>query len=196
MIGLLWKWCLSIWLVYVVTIAIFPSLTVTIVAEGGSCAWQDLFGPLGFVLFNLGDTIGRNLPCLLSSTTTILTAVGSRLAFAPFFMLCYTGSGDAAGPLQLPTFAGTDALPLGLMLFFSMSNGWLTSSVMVSSQREGVMPATRRQQGATLLVLFLNTGIFVGAALSFLVRFLNCTPSDANGHDCNPFLTPATNSSR
>jgi hypothetical protein len=113
--------------VYIVTIAIFPALTVTIAPSGGSCASKQLFTPFGFVIFNLGDTIGRNLPCLLSRPSTILTAVVSRVVFAPLFMLCYTGSGDAAGPLQLPIFEGTDVMPFVIMSASMTSNGLLSS---------------------------------------------------------------------
>ena len=35
----------------------------------------------------------------------------------------------------------------------------------------------------------LNGGIAVGAALSFLVRFIDCTPTPDNNF-CNPFYTP------
>ena len=168
----LWKWSVSIFFVYTVTIAIFPSLTVTIVASSGSCAWKALFVPIGFAVFNLGDTIGRNLPCILTSQNTILGAVCARLLFAPLFMLCYTGSAadGEAGPLQLPVFGLTDALPWTFMLAFSVSNGWLTSSVFVASQ-SAVEPG-RREQAASLLVCLLNSGIFFGAMLSFVVRYL------------------------
>ena len=127
LVARLWKWCASISLVYIVTIAIFPALTVTIAPSGGSCASKQLFVPLGFVIFNLGDTIGRNLPCLLSRPSTILTAVVSRVIFAPLFMLCYTGSGDAAGPLQLPIFEGMDVMPFVIMSVSLTSNGLITS---------------------------------------------------------------------
>jgi len=189
----LWRWAISVMLIYAVTIAIFPSLTVTIAPSGGGCVWKELFGPLNFVVFNLGDTIGRNMPYLLRRPSWILALCVARLIFAPLFMLCYTGSGDNAGPMQLPVFAGFDALPITLMLIFSVTNGWFTTSIMVSSQEHADMPPALRQQGVTLLCMCLNSGIFVGAALSFVIRYLNCTPSEANGFDCNPFLTQAGN---
>jgi hypothetical protein len=42
-------------------------------------------------------------------------------------MLCYTGSGDAAGPLQLPIFEGTDVMPFVIMSASMTSNGLLSS---------------------------------------------------------------------
>ena len=109
----LWKWCTAVFLIFVVTIALFPSYTSTIVAApatnhsggglsssggggGGTyCEWQRLFVPLSFVIFNLCDTIGRNLPWLLEGPNTILGLVLARFAFVPLFMLCHTGSPPA-----------------------------------------------------------------------------------------------------
>lgn len=198
----LWDWSISISLVYIVTIAIFPALTSTIMAvpsangtgvhgQAGHCEWSHMFGPIGFVVFNLGDTIGRNLPCVLRGPRVILFIACARVAFAPLFMLCYTAAG---GALQLPLFAGDDALALVIMAVFSTTNGWLTSSVFVSSQ--GVIAPHRRNIAASLLVCMLNAGIAVGAALSFVVRYLDCTPSAANDFSCNPFVTPTLNVSK
>ena len=195
----LWKWAVAIFLTYVVTIAIFPSLTSTIIAESSvngtgthqapsSCEWSHLFGPLGFVIFNLGDTVGRNLPCVLRNPTVILTVSCARVFFAPLFMLCHTAAG---GALQLPNFGGNDVLALLIIAIFSVTNGWLTSSVFVASQ--SAIAPDRRDSAASLLVCLLQAGIAIGALLSFPVRYLDCTPSAANGFDCNPFVTPPLN---
>ena len=238
LLATVWRFALSVCFIYSITIAIFPSLTSTIVAApyarhangtrdttltapaspaarllghgvafsgapiarfsshtlgggGGGCEWVHLFVPLGFVIFNLGDTIGRNLPCLPRRPRTLLALCAARIVFAPLFMLCYTTAG---GGLQLPLFWGSDALPLCIMLLFSLTNGWLTSAVFVTSQ-DAVSPALRGKV-ASLLVSMLNVGIFCGASLSFVVRYLDCTPSAANGFDCNPFISaPLSNAS-
>ena len=41
-----------------------------------------------------------------------------RFFFAPLFMLCYT---EHAGPLQLPVFAATDAMPYTFMFIFALA---------------------------------------------------------------------------
>jgi len=182
----LWKFSASVVLIYVATIAIFPSLTITIVASSGGCQWKALFVPFSFVVFNLADTIGRNMSCVLTRPSTILGLVVARFIFAPLFMLCHT---KHAGPLQLPVFAATDAMPYTFMFVFALSNGWLTTSVFVASQ--GVVEPSKRGRAASLLVCLLNCGIFLGSMLSFLVRFLNCTPTADD--TCNPFLKPVIN---
>ena len=93
--------------------------------------------------------------------------------------------------MQLEPFGGNDALALVIMSVFSITNGWLTSSVFVASQ--SVIEPSKRDPAASLLVCLLNAGIAVGAALSFLVRYLDCSPSAANGYSCNPFVSPPLN---
>ena len=75
----LWRQCAAICLVYAVTIAIFPSLTSSISSVSPHCEWRQLFVPLGFVLFNLCDTVGRNLPCTVCRPRTLLALVLSRV---------------------------------------------------------------------------------------------------------------------
>lgn len=71
------------------------------------------------------------MSCVLTRPSTILGLVVARFIFAPLFMLCHT---KHAGPLQLPVFAATDAMPYTFMFVFALSNGWLTTSVFVASQ--------------------------------------------------------------
>jgi hypothetical protein len=210
-----WRWAASIVLIYVVTIAIFPSLTAALTATpGASCEWSRLFGPLLFVVYNLGDTIGRNLPCPVSGGRRVLLLTASRVLFAPAFMMCHSQTATAVLP---GVFDGSDAAPLALMLVFAITNGWLTTSVFISSM-EDVEPHQRGPATSLLVVFlnvgiftgaalslylpctfpvpslylsctFLNVGIFTGAALSFLVIYLACTPSATD--DCNPFINPS-----
>ena len=207
--AVLWKHAASVCIVYAVTIAIFPSLTSTIIAApyqnqtsslahdantrtpSSWCVWSHLFVPIGFVLFNLGDMIGRAAPCIMRSSRGIVCAALARIAFAPLFMMCYTAQGSA---MQLPVFWGTDTMPLCVMTIFAVSNGWLTSSIFVAVA-EQINDATQRESATTLIVTMLNCGICIGASLSFLVRYLDCTPSATNSFDCNPFISRHTNSS-
>ncbi|KAL1504091.1 hypothetical protein AB1Y20_010501 [Prymnesium parvum] len=185
----LWKWCLSMTLIYTVTIALFPSLTANIESTGSGiagqsdCLWSNpksgLFGPFLFVMFNLGDTIGRNLPPSLSRVNVILALVACRVVFVPLFILCKSNSDD---PLLPSLLNSSDAFPILVMLVFAVSNGWLTSCIFVHSA--SVVSPELRQRACTFIVLFLNSGLSIGAMLSFFTRWLMCRCS------CNPFLAP------
>jgi len=182
LLGLLWKWCLAVTLIYTVTIALFPSLTSDIQSAGGPCVWSHggsgLFGPFLFVMFNLGDLIGRLLRCTISNPNLILALVALRVVFVPLFVLCKSGSSPDA------LLSASDAFPTMIMLVFAISNGWLTTSIFVHSA--ATVEPEARQRAGTFTVCFLNTGLALGSAFSFFTRWLSC--------QCNPFLNPVINS--
>lgn len=169
---LLWKWLLSVTLIYSVTIAVFPALSVGIISSSPSAPWCNVLGPLLFVLFNVGDLIGRAFPFTLSDPNVVLGLCALRVLFVPLFILCRTKS-DLDAPLS-----GSDAWPILIMLVFALSNGWLTTCVFVHSA--DAVPSSQRQRAGTLTVCFLNTGLAIGASMSFFTRYLVCS--------CNPFL--------
>ena len=168
-------WAVAITLTYSVTIALFPALTSIIrPSPHGACEWRHLFTPLMFVVFNAGDTIGRNLTFQLHSARSVLLVVSLRVLFAPLFILCYVRAESTAS-------AAADAIPLLLMLAFSITNGWITTTVFVRASED--VGDAERGHAAGHIVLFLNTGLAIGAALSFVVHFAACG-------GCNPFVNP------
>ena len=181
----LWKWGVAVTIVYIVTIAIFPALTVTITSVGGvcggNCQWGHLLGASLFILFNFGDTVGRNFPFTLKNPNSLIGWSVARVLFALLFMACHTG-----GHPRFSFLAFSDVTAIVVMFLFAFSNGWLTTSMYISSQQ--AVPLTMVKDAASFLTLYLNGGIFVGAAMSFLLRFLNCTPGVENGFSCNPFI--------
>ena len=210
----LWAWALSLMLVYVVTLGLFPSLTSTIQSTAGSCSWQHMFVPVhprtaphspsqplaaprsrlqplihlgspprqvGFVVYNAGDTLGRNLPGAVRTSRRLLGLTLLRTAFIPLFMMCNVIPSSGASPLASVPLA-SDAWPLLVMAAFSLSNGWLTSCALMHAP-EAVPPSERGRAGS-LMICFLNAGLFVGSALSFAVKSTMCG-------GCNPFVNPA-----
>ena len=173
----LWRQCAAICLIYTVTIAIFPALTSSISSVSADCEWRQLFVPFGFVLFNLCDTIGRNLPCTVRNPSRLLGLVLTRLVCIPLFIACHSAYGAASAQL----LGSSDAFPVGLMLVFAITNGWLTSSAFVHAPSE--VPEAYSSQAAALMVLFLNLGLLLGSLLAFGVHGLTC--------HCNPFISDA-----
>ena len=68
----LWVWALSLTLIYAVTLGLFPSLTSTIQSTATSCSWQQTFVPVGLIIYNAGDALGRNLPGAVRSSRRLL----------------------------------------------------------------------------------------------------------------------------
>ena len=147
-------------------------------------------GTLGFFVLSGWLTVVRNLFAPFSLLAEIIVEWGDKtfsmkappvtgdlvavFLFAPLFILCYVRAESTAS-------AAADAIPLLLMLAFSITNGWITTTVFVRASED--VGDAERGHAAGHIVLFLNTGLAIGAALSFVVHFAACG-------GCNPFVNP------
>jgi len=154
----LWAWALSLVLIYAVTLGLFPSLSSTIQSTATSCSWRHMFVPVGFVIYNAGDTIGRNLPGAVRSSRRLLSLTLLRTGFVPLFMMCNVVPSSGVSPLASPPLA-SDAWPMLVMVAFSLSNGWLTSCALMHAP-EAVPPSERGRAGS-LMICFLNGAVHV-----------------------------------
>lgn len=151
------SWGAAVTLVFAVTLTLYPAITSTIAASAsGTCMWRATFVPLMFLLFNLGDTVGRAAVCYIPKLqSSVLLLALARVVFAPTF-------------IELAHSAGSsDALPIAAMLIFAVSNGWLTTAIFVCAP-DSVSPADRPATGA-LMVLFLNVGLTLGSIASYVM---------------------------
>ncbi|KAM0745979.1 nucleoside transporter [Meredithblackwellia eburnea MCA 4105] len=180
--------------VYVVTLAVFPSITGSVLSvnEGGTDVgvWSlgprlslpSLFIPLGFIVFNAGDWIGRAMPQVKALTFTdwrlLATASAARVLFIPLFLLCNVQtslSSSASKP-----FINSDVVFLLLMLLFSVSNGYVSTLIMLAAIKEESLEENEVDVAATCLAFYLTSGLAVGSLISFPIRGLICK--------CNPFV--------
>lgn len=169
-------WGAAVTLVFAVTLTLYPAITSNIHASAsGTCLWQAIFVPHMFLLFNLGDTIGRATVCSIPKLqSSVMLLVLARVVFAPIFI--------ALGAHDLPrSAASSDALPIFAMLIFAVSNGWLTTAIFVRAP-ESVSPADRPATGA-LMVLFLNVGLTLGSIASFVMStVMSTTVASSTSH--------------
>lgn len=134
-----WKYVLSVCLIFLTSLTVFPSVTVLVTSQHASEAsniWANVyFTPVTcFLAFNCGDYFGRILASLVqlpgpSARGQNLTLCLSilRLIFIPLFMFC-----NAAPDIRnLPVWFKTDADYYALMLMFSISNGYLGNLCMM-----------------------------------------------------------------
>ena len=126
---------ITVWSVFAVTLALFPSLTVFLTssnhcAEGSGRLSNDLFVPIFFVLFNFGDFTGRIIAgkkeYQVLNENNVHFAALARLIFAPLFMMCNVGANS-----QLPLVFNSDFFPIFFMVIFAISNGYVASSCMM-----------------------------------------------------------------
>ncbi|KAB5592332.1 Sorting nexin-25 [Ceratobasidium theobromae] len=160
-------------LIYLVTLAVFPSVTSLIVPIRHS--WDPtLFKLFHFFVFNLGDFVGRLLvslptPAALKRPTVLLVYSILRILFIPLFFLCNISRGQ--WPSHSTLWIGDIAF-LGLLFCFAVTNGH-SSSLGYLSLGSGISSAT----GARVLQLWMCAGFVAGSALSFGVSALmECRP--------------------
>jgi equilibrative nucleoside transporter 1/2/3 len=178
--------------------AVFPPITTSIGPVSPSFH-PLLFTSVHFLVFNLGDLIGRYLclvpRLLLWNPSKLLTAAALRTLFIPLFLACnIQRSSDPASVTTLTTaLISSDFLFFVILLAFGISNGYVCSMTMMAAPSVSHNPALHKRAvmygpleaerdvdvAATVASFFLVGGLAIGSAASFVVRGWVC--------GCNPF---------
>jgi len=165
--------------VFAVNLSVFPSITASIKStvkdENKSKFHQDyLFIPLHFLIFNLGDWLGRYLPLLqffnITDPVTLARMSISRIIFLPIFLMC-----NVDGRRIFPLIINSDLIYFLILLLFAISNGYIgTLPMMAAPQVEGVA----KDLAGTIMTFCLVFGLVLGSIFSFPMLAINC--------GCNP----------
>ncbi|EPQ59608.1 delayed-early response protein/equilibrative nucleoside transporter [Gloeophyllum trabeum ATCC 11539] len=181
----------SVAYVFIVTLAEFPPLTVSI-QPTNPATHPLMFSALHFLIFNIGDFIGRYLcstPSLLIWSARRLAAMSfARTIFIPLFLMCNVqrdSPADSVSMLSSTPVINSDMVFFLLLLLFGLSNGYVCSMGMMSAAS---LEHNRRLRGrkedvdvaATVASFCLVAGLVLGSAASFGVRSAVCG-------GCNPF---------
>lgn len=164
---------LTVFGVFAITLSMFPSLIVSLVStehceENASRMRNDLFVPIFFVLFSLGDFSGR---IIAGKNNTILTPKNIgwisllRLCFFPLFLMCNISES------KMPIIFTNDIWPLLFMAIFSLSNGYVSSCCMMMGP--GMVDSTDAPMAGNIMIFSLTAGLMAGSGLSFVVTFLS-----------------------
>lgn len=151
--------------IYIITLALFPSITVQVKSVNDSIE-SSIFVSIHFLLFNIGDWIGRTLPIwkpfqLFSSYALLILSL-LRTIFIPIFLNCNLNlSGSDSGWIQ------SDFIFFSSVLFFAISNGWLTSLVFMAAPKDH--PMTVKPKVGNIMSFFLVVGLALGGLASFIV---------------------------
>ena len=160
---------LTVLIIYIVTLGCFPALTVLVEAvdrkEGG--AWETIyFVPVCcFLVYNIGDYIGRVMAGLsfipnISSRLALISSV-LRVLIIPGFMFCNLAPQERN---LIEIYFPSDAAYVILMVLLSISNGYLTSVVMMNAPAK--VEVYQQQTASNLMAGILGLGLVIGAGLS------------------------------
>lgn len=180
------KWlAFSVAYVFVVTIAVFPSITALIksvrahppsssdadMAQLPRMLQDDIFVSFHFLLFNIFDWVGRLLPLsawLRTTNPPLLTLYSLLRTLAiPLFLFCNVVSADKS----LPVLINSDFVYFVMLILFSMTNGWVASLCMMAIPDLNTLgTAEEKSLGGSIMSFCLSLGLAVGGICSFVVR--------------------------
>ena len=157
----------SVFIVFSVTLTCFPAIMAGISStnKGDGSIWDnELFSTLVvFLLFNLGDWIGRILAgigqIVNEKSKWLMILCISRIVFIPLFLMCNYEH------RLLPYVFKHDYWPIIINILFSVSNGYLGSLGMMYGPK--MVPVEYGETAGTMMSLFLQLGLTCGACLSF-----------------------------
>ena len=163
-----WVYLICIFLTFTITLTIFPSVAVLVQSEtynSGSTWAIDYFTPVCvFLLFNVGDLVGRSLASWIKlpgrstfGKALVMISSISRIGFIPLFVFCNIVTENRSAKKAL--FA-SDADFIAFMALFALSNGYIGNLCMLNGPKS--TPDKEMQEAIALLLiagLVLGTGV-------------------------------------
>ncbi|KNC85063.1 hypothetical protein SARC_02756 [Sphaeroforma arctica JP610] len=153
---------------FFITLLVFPSLTSKIIDHNQWLVQADgtnLFVPVfTFLLFNLGDVVGRTLSAYgnLFTAYNLRYAVLVRTLFVPAFLLC-----DVKFSIVSAVLFNSDLWYILFMILFSVSSGYLGAQCMMFGPQ--CADVRDRECAGTMMAFSLTIGLLIGSWLSFLL---------------------------
>ncbi|KUL85223.1 hypothetical protein ZTR_08980 [Talaromyces verruculosus] len=166
------KWlALAVYLCFAVTM-VYPVFTVKVQSVHTDPATRsrifepELFIPLAFLFWNMGDLIGRMSPIVPALARAadypraLFAFSVSRLVFIPLYLACNIGSGGSA-------VINSDFFYLFIVqLGFGLTNGFLGSACMMGAGQ--YVTVDEREAAGGFMSMMLVAGLATGSLLSFL----------------------------
>ncbi|KAL0905179.1 hypothetical protein M5K25_027366 [Dendrobium thyrsiflorum] len=144
----------GLFLIYVVTLSIFPGY---ITEDVHSQVLKDWYPIILIAGYNIFDLVGKALPgvYLLQNANVAVGASVARLLFYPLFFGCLHG----------PQFFRTEVPVTILTCLLGLSNGYFTAVVMILAPK--AVPIQHAETAGIVMVLFLVIGLTVGSVVSW-----------------------------
>jgi equilibrative nucleoside transporter 1/2/3 len=169
--------------IFVITLMLFPTITSLIKSvrlhppsflSPGRFFDDDIFIATHFMLFNVGDWLGRIIPLwpFFRTFNPRLLALYSvaRTAFIPLFLVCNI---VVSTERHLPVLITSDVVYFVLVLVFSVTNGWISCvAMMAAPQQPFLQNGTDQSRAGNVMGFSLVAGLAIGGCLSFWARSL------------------------
>ncbi|KAI0489372.1 hypothetical protein KFK09_029214 [Dendrobium nobile] len=149
------KWYgFGLFLMYVVTLSIFPGF---ITEDVHSEVLKDWYPIILIAGYNIFDLVGKALPgiYLLRNANIAVGACVARLLFYPLFFGCLHG----------PQFFRTEVPVTILTCLLGLTNGYFTAVVLILAPK--AVPIQFAETAGIVMVLFLIVGLTVGSVVAW-----------------------------
>jgi len=165
-----------IFLVFTGTLCLFPSW-VSQLRSAHECQahfrlWNDLYVPMSFVVFNVGDLTGRVLSEKVPVThirhmsTKLVLAALCRLVFLPLFLLCVTEHRRSPSSSWLAVIP-SDFYSTTVQFFFALTNGLLVSCSFMHAPSLVAHNSGMQERASEIMTFAVSFGLLSGSMLSF-----------------------------
>ncbi|KAF2903033.1 hypothetical protein ILUMI_03151 [Ignelater luminosus] len=169
----IWPYGISAFLVFAITLCIYPGVTVLIESEGKGHGykWNDIyFVPVvAYLIFSCGDYLGRLLAGILQwprKGYLLVTFNLLRLVFIPLLIFC-----NAQPRGHLPVAFDRDYYYILIIILFAITNGYLANLSVMCAPR--VVDQHEKETASSMMAVFIGIGLTVGSAISLIiVRYL------------------------
>ncbi|XP_059617518.1 equilibrative nucleoside transporter 3 [Phlebotomus argentipes] len=165
----IWLYGFSEWFVFVVTLSVYPAVTVLVNSEhkGNGHLWNDVFFTtvVNYLIFNSGDYLGRiiaglfewpqNRPRLVAFFTVI------RVAFIPIFLMCNSQPRE-----NLPVIVHSDIVFILLMSVFALTNGYIANIALLCAPK--IVASHEKEVASSMMAAFLGIGLAFGSGLGLI----------------------------
>lgn len=149
------KWFgIGIFLIYVVTLSIFPGY---ITEDVHSEVLKDWYPIILITGYNVFDLLGKSLPAvyLLENVNVAFAGSAARLLFYPLFLGCLHG----------PQFFRTEIPVTVLTCLLGLTNGYFTAILMILAPKS--VPIQHAETTGIVIVVILVLGLAVGSVVSW-----------------------------
>ncbi|CAG7706164.1 unnamed protein product [Allacma fusca] len=163
-----WIQGMSAMMIFVVTLAVFPTLMVLVVSEEVGTPWSEKYyiPVVTFLVFSIGDYFGRilsgalKLPSKKSYWTLVFAFL--RIGFVPMIMTC-----NLHPRHYLPVVFKSDIEFTILSALFGLTNGYLANIVFINAPQ--LVRKEEQEEASSIITLLLGLGLSIGVTLSYFL---------------------------
>ncbi|XP_055541456.1 equilibrative nucleoside transporter 1 [Wyeomyia smithii] len=164
----IWLFGFAEWLVFVITLSIYPAVTILVGSQSQSHLWSNVYflPVVNYLLFNTGDYIGRVCAGMIEwpSNSPFLISILSiaRIGFVPIMLLC-----NIKPHHNFPVLIHSDYIFIALMAGFALSNGYITNIALIGAPK--AVDQSEKELASSTMAAFLGIGLACGSTISFMI---------------------------